>query len=145
MWLKRVFSENKTFDQHFGANLIKYVFCKILQLILYFFTFFLLLAQKNWKGRFQPLLGLRSTQTLVEIYNKKSLREESTVIADLVNLSPDCTSFYLLLQKYLYFVDIKLIFWIFYDKRSCSGFWSCNRLLGGLVKERVQSSNLKRW
>ena len=55
--------------------------------------------------------------------------------SDMVNFS---------LEHYLNFVDIKLIFWIFDDERSDSGFGSDGSwLLGRLVKERVQSYNLE--
>ena len=55
-----------TIDQRFGANLNNVFFCKILLQISCFLAF---CHKKHWKWLFHPAFGVRSTQTLREIYN----------------------------------------------------------------------------
>ena len=61
------FFGNKTVDQRFGENLknlfLAEICCKFLALLAFLHT-------KCWKWLFQPAFGVRSTQTLVEIYNR---------------------------------------------------------------------------
>ena len=63
---KKLFFGNKTHDQRLGANSKN----QFLLQICYFFCFFLaFLHKKCWEWLFRPAFGVRSTQTLVKIYN----------------------------------------------------------------------------
>ena len=68
---KAHFWGNKTVDQHSSANSKKLFFAEICCKFLAFLGF---LQQKRWKWLFRPAFGVRSTQTLVEIYNSLSCR-----------------------------------------------------------------------
>ena len=59
----------KTFDQRFSAKFKKQYFCKILPQICCFCIFLAFRHEKRLKLRFGPAFGVRSTQTLIEIYN----------------------------------------------------------------------------
>ena len=61
------FSGNKTLDQHSDANKKKQIFGKFCVKFLAFFIFF---CSNTLKSIFWPAFGVRSNQTLVEIYNK---------------------------------------------------------------------------
>ena len=63
----RSFFGNKSVHQRFGANLKNLPFAKICCKFLAFLGF---LHKKCWKWLFWPAFGVRSIQTLVEIYNR---------------------------------------------------------------------------
>ena len=65
-----LFLGSKTGDQRFGEMQKKQFFTEICCKILAFLRFF---QQKCWKWWFRPTFGVRSTQTLVEIYNTEHM------------------------------------------------------------------------